>query len=635
MKSSISRSNNVIRNLWAFMQKNSAMKCKDRLSAVKPWIIILFMVPLLIYGHEAAANSISANPVTAANNIVIASTEDQHSSAHIEPARMNSQPGIAVVFEGTGDLHYYAKAETAPEPQYKLTIKAKSDAFTFGEPNFPKWEIFNDPLGDKVEVYKGDFTVFVPILNAASPQTATGQVNVTISGLACTSTMCLPPFEKTLNANIDWAARDNWTNISFEQSQPTVTQKPEITVTPSSGQSIWFAFGLAFLAGLTLNIMPCVWPVLPLIVMRIVSQSKKKHSVSIALGLSFCLGILLFFAILAGANIALHQIYGTSLQWGDQFRNPVFVSIMALLLVLLSLFMFDVFTITVPSAISSRQSSGKGYFSAIGMGLLAAVLSTPCSFGILAAAFAWAQSQPPKLSTVGIMTIGVGMALPYFILTSVPGLLNSLPKPGRWMELFKQGVGFILLIIAVKMIVALPESHISGVLYFAVVLAFSAWMWGTWITYNTKPFKKWLVRFTALALAGVAGWTFLSPPGAELINWQSYDDAVVQNAIDSDRPVLIDFTAKWCFSCQVVDKTVYSRKDIADLIKQKNVLAIKADTTERDFPATKALKQVFNEPGVPVTILLVPGSNAPIKFPGILFASELKQQLEKLKPPEK
>ena len=606
------------------------MKCKRRLFTKKLWAIILFTMPLYLSGQEAP-NSNPAPAPAETNNIVLASTGEQHSSAHIEPARMNSQPGIVVIFEGTNDLHYYAKAETAPAPQYKLTVKAKSDDFSFGEPDFPKWEIFTDPEGNKVEVYVGNFTIFVPILNAASSQTAAGQVNVTISGLACTSTLCLPPFEKIINVKIDWTQRQDWKNISFEQSPPAGTTQPEATGTSTSNESIWFALGLAFLAGLALNIMPCVWPVLPLIVMRIVSQAKKSHSVSIALGFSFCLGILLFFAILAGANIALHQIYGTTLQWGDQFRNPVFISVMSLLLVLLSLFMFDVFTITVPSAISSRQSSGRGYFSAIGMGLLAAVLSTPCSFGILAAAFAWAQSQPPKLSTIGIMTIGLGMALPYFILTSIPGLLNSLPKPGRWMELFKQAVGFILLIIAVKLIVALPEARTSGVLYFAVVLAFCAWMWGTWITYNTKPLKKWLVRLTALALASVAGWTFLSPPGAELINWQSYDAAAIKKTIDSNKPVLIDFTAKWCFSCQVVDKTVYSRKDIADLIRQKNVLAIKADTTEKDFTATKALQQVFNEPGVPVTILLIPDSNTPVKFPGILFADKLKQKLEQLK----
>ena len=607
------------------------MKCKGTFFSGKLWIIILSVAALSAWAQDTADPN-SSNPVIDTNNVLLASTGEQFSFAHIEPARMNSKLGIAVIFIGTSDLHFYAKSETAPMPQYRLTVKSLSNDFTFGEPNYPQWKMFLDPEGKNVEVYMGNFTIFVPILSAISPQTTAGQVNVKISGLACTSMLCLPPFDKSLTANIDWNERQNWTNISFVTNTDVTESSLPIA---TSTQPIWVALSLALLAGLGLNIMPCVWPVLPLIVMRIVSQSKKSRCVSIALGLSFCLGILLFFAILAGASITLHLIYGTALQWGDQFRNPLFVSVMALLLVLLSLFMFGVFNITVPSVISSRQSSGKGYFSAIGMGLLAAVLSTPCSFGILAAAFAWAQSQPPKMSTIGIMSIGVGMALPYFVLTSIPGLLNRLPKPGRWMELFKQGVGFILLIIAVKLIVALPEARTSGVLYFAVVLAFCAWMWGTWITYNTKPFKKWLVRITALALAAVAGWTFLTPSSVELINWQNYDASTIQNAINNNRPVLIKFTADWCFSCQVVEKTVYSRKDIADLIKEKNILAIKADTTEKHVPATIALRDIYNEPGVPVTVLYIPDQKEPIKFRGILFADHLKQQLEQLKVPKK
>ncbi|MBN1973176.1 MAG: thioredoxin family protein [Sedimentisphaerales bacterium] len=600
------------------------MKSIDMLLSKKIRIIFLFVTALCASGQADEPNSAAHD--TSVKNILLAEYENESSSARIEPARLNSQFGIAVIFEGTGDLHYYAKPETAASPQFILTVKAKSDDFSFGEPIFPEWETFIDPEGKKVEVYVGNFTVFVPIPDISSPETSTGEIDVTISGQACTSKICLMPFEKSLQAEIDWSQRELWQQVSFKQS--AAVKKP--VEEAASARTLWFALGLAFLAGLALNIMPCVWPVLPLIVMRIVNQAKNSRSVSIALGLSFCIGILLFFAILAGVNIALQLIYGTVLQWGDQFRNPIFVSVMAILLVLLSLFMFGVFNITVPSAIASRQSTGKGYFSAVGMGLLAAVLSTPCSFGILAAAFAWAQSQPLGKSTLGIMFIGLGMALPYFVLTSVPGMLSRLPKPGRWMEIFKQGIGFILLIIAVKMITALPEARTSGVLYFAVVLSFCAWMWGTWIDFNTKPVKRWLVRIMAIALAGVAGWTFLSTGSSKLINWQSYDNTAIQKAIDANQPVLIKFTADWCFSCQVVEKSVYARKDIARLIEQKNVLAIKADTTEKHFPATIALQEVFNEPGVPVTMLLLPGPNPPIKWRGILFAEDLKKHLESL-----
>jgi len=376
--------------------------------------------------------------------------------------------------------------------------------------------------------------------------------------------------------------------------------------------------------------MPCVWPVLPLIVMRIVEQAKQSKSRSIAMGSAFCFGILLFFACLAGANIILQLFYGTVLQWGDQFRNPAFVAGMALLLVVLALFMFGVFTITVPSSIAGKSGSGKGFAGAVGMGFLAAILSTPCSFAILAAAFAWAQAQPLLLATVTIIAIGVGMAAPYAILTSMPGLLKRLPKAGRWMELFKQTIGFLLLIIAVKMISALPEVRRMGVLYFAVVLGLSVWMWGSWVGYGTKQSRKWLIRIIAIALTVSAGWVFLPAPAAERISWQDYDATLVEAALAEQRPVLIKFTADWCLSCQVVEKTVYSREDIGQLIEEKGVLAIKADTTVKDYPATFALKNVYNEPGVPVSMLFVPGEKNPIRWRSMSFADELKTRLEKL-----
>jgi thiol:disulfide interchange protein DsbD len=318
------------------------------------------------------------------------------------------------------------------------------------------------------------------------------------------------------------------------------------------------------------------------------------------------------------------------LQWGDQFRSPIFVAAMALLLVLLAVFMFGVFTITVPSSIGGKASSRGGYFAALGMGFLAAILSTPCSFGILAAAFAWAQSQPLLPASIAIIIIGVGMALPYAVLTSMPGLLDRLPRPGRWMELFKQGIGFVLLVIAVKLVTALPQARIGGVLYFGVVLGFCAWIWGTWVGYGARPARKWLVRLLAIALALGAGWVFLPAPSYELIDWQNYDALSVQRALEQGRPVLIKFTADWCLACRTVEKLVYSRKDIARLIGQKGVLAIKADTSEWDSPATLALKHAYNEPGVPVSMLFVPGKKEPIKWRGIFFANKLKSRLEQL-----
>ena len=610
------------------MGERTAVISKYRLLTGLWWMVCVFAAACCASTQNSKEQS-SSLTTDITDGVELVKHEKEFSSARVEPARMVPKSGIAVIFEGTDDLHYYAKAETAPAPGLELKVQAKSDDFTFGEVVFPKWHLFIDPLDNKIEVYEGHFTVFIPITDVSAPTDTTltdkGNVEVEISGIACTSKICLPPFEKTLQTKIDWSQRSSWKNIS---STETGIDKPKTIKEPS--YSIPFALAVAFLAGLSLNIMPCVWPVLPLIVMRIVEQAKSGKKQSKAMGFAFCLGILLFFASLAAANIILQIFYGTVLQWGDQYRNPIFVAGMVILLVVLALLMFGVFNIGVPSSIAGKSASGKGYSGAVGTGFLAAILSTPCGFGILAFAFGWAQAQHWLLATVVIMVIGVGMAVPYAILTSTPGLLKHLPKPGKWMELFKQGIGFVLLIIAVKLIGALPQIYRTNVLYFAVVLGFCIWMWGGWVSFNTKPARKWIIRITAVIIVFAAGWVFLPTPAGEPIPWQDYDATVIDSALAEGRPVLIKFTADWCLSCQTVDKIVYHRKDIAKLIEEKAVLAVKADTTAKDYPATLALKNKYNEPGVPVSIFFMPGAEEPVKFHEIFFAGKLKELLQKL-----
>ena len=784
------------------------------------WAICILLANACAWGQDTG-NPDSAAPAGATSSdtvvgpIELLRYKDEFSSVRIEPARLGSKAGIAVIFEGTEDLHYYAKAETAPAEGLELKIEAKSDSLIFSEATFPKWGILKDPLGKSIEVYAGKFAVFVPIESTTAAQADTVEhvdVEVNISGIACTSKVCLPPFEKTLRTKVNWSQRDSWKQVTPRRSadvistdvvtislelqhdavkpgsesalaihfelkkdwhfyasketapggmnlkikpEPVIDRtvlfidettlssllnfgepifpRPEVYFDKALGQklevfsntftvyipfragpaafdadstffrpgetsgfahavqirigiegavcsqmqcrmpdfgelstqiridptapmsqpafrlpgpegipprepaklaettsvigSAWSALLLAFVAGLALNIMPCVWPVLPIIIMRIVDQAKKGRRQSVMMGLAFCIGILLFFACLAGANIILQSFYDKTLSWGDHLRNPVIVTALALLMIVMALFMFGIFTITVPSSIASKSGSGKGYAGSLGMGFLAAILSTPCSFGILTVAFVWAQGQSLPLGTLAIMVIGLGMAVPYAILTSVPGWLNHLPRAGRWMELFKQTLGFVLLVIAIKLIKAVPQENKINLLYFAVVLSFGIWMWGTWVTYGTKVSRKLLVRGIAVLLVILASWFFFTP---ELVDWQDYDSALIESAKSEQKPVLIKFTADWCTNCEVVDRFVYQRKDIARLIDKKGVLAIKADTTETNQPATLDLKNIYNEPGVPVSILLLPGQPKPIRLRELFFNDELTELLENL-----
>ena len=352
------------------------------------------MVPPALGGSEA---------------VEVARYEQEYSTVRVEPARMGDKDGVAVVFEGTSDLHFYAKEDTAPGG-YKLRIEASAAGVSFGEAFFGQWSLFRDPaLNKDFEVHVGKFDVFIPIVSEYS-KTQQADVEVRISGIACTSKVCLRPFAHKLETKIDFGKADSWRRI-----KAAAVGAEKEGVKPAASYSAPIAFLLALVAGLLLNVMPCVWPVIPIIVMRIWNQAGESKSRSIGLGLAFCGGILLFFAAIAVLNIVLISGFDTVFQWGDLLRNTAFVAAMTVLMVVLALFMFGVFTIGIPASVTSKAGSGSGYAGSVGMGFLAALLATPCSFAILAAAVAWAQTQTLGVATFTLMLIGVGMAVPYLI----------------------------------------------------------------------------------------------------------------------------------------------------------------------------------------------------------------------------
>jgi thiol:disulfide interchange protein len=531
-------------------------------------------------------------------------------------------PGLAVFFTGTDDLHYYADKKTAP-PDMELLVKATSKNLTFGEPIFPMPETIVDPAQQKVKVYAGNFIVFFPLKSPVDNKKHT--VDIQISGLTCTSQFCLRPSDEKIQLKLDLAKAKDWPIVELGETEIHASAEPQ---TGGGDRYSWpFAFGLAIVAGLILNVMPCVWPVIPIIVMRIWNQAQESRAKSIGLGLAFCGGILLFFACLALLNIIMLLGFDTVFQWGDQMRSTPMVVGLTLVMIVFGLFMFNVFSIGIPASVTAKAGSGSGAAGSVGMGFLAALLSTPCSGALLAAAFVWAQTQHLLIGTIAIMMIGVGMAIPYLILTSVPGLLSKMPKPGGWMEKVKLGLGFLLLLIAVKFFKAIPDNMKVSVLYYAVILSMCAWVWG-WVNYTTAKARRRITRLIAVVLAVAAGM-WLLPPEKVLIDWQKYDSAAIEKHIEQGDPVLIKFDADWCFNCEIVKKFVYKKQDVADLIKQKGVTAFKGDTTTKEMPASVALEKKYNEPGVPVTVLHLPGG-VEKHLGGLFNKDDLKEILNKL-----
>jgi thiol:disulfide interchange protein DsbD len=576
------------------------------------------------------------------NAVQIVTYQKEYSTAHLEPAQIGEQKGLVLVFKGTDDLHYYAKSETAPAPDLQLKIIAQSDDIEFDKTIFPQWSIFKDPTGKDVEVYVGNFKAFLPIKGTSeSSSSQPADVTVKITGIACTRQICLPPFEKTLTTVVNIAEADSWQEISFKIPEPTHPLKSaQYTVTPEADRQaiLHYSTGvyylLAILAGISINIMPCVLPVIPLIMMRLIEQSKKSNANRIASGMAFCAGVVLFFATFALVSAVINISTGAVLDLNSLFRYPSAVIVLFLAIVFFGLVMLDVITLTLPSSVTSKQGSGSGIAGSLGMGFFAGILSTPCSGALLGFVLVWAQTQPLLVSSLAIVLMGVGMALPYAVIVLVPKLLDKVPKPGHWMEIFKKTTGFLLFFIAVKITLsALPKERLIDVLIYGIVFSFCVWMWGKWVSFSTPAGKKWTVRLIALVIAVVIGtWLLpaktLSPEGS--IDWQQYDANIVNKAVLKRQPVLLKFTADWCTNCKVVDKKVYQDPEVARLVKEKNLLSIKADTTVIDYPATVDLKQVYGEAGnVPVTIIILPDGRQE-KLRGIFDKQELIKILDQL-----
>lgn len=572
---------------------------------------------------------LAAVPAVAQENPSLAETDLGTAAvvAQFDSIRPGADSAVAVKFELAKNWHFYADRQTAPG-QMSLSFKPQAPGLTFGEPVLPASRSYYDEgLKKKVQVFSDKFTIYIPFKAEDSADIGNIDISVRIEGAVCSGMMCrISDFgELQTSVRLDHQAQMASPAFNVIAAQPETVR--------STSYSTPVAFLIAILAGLILNVMPCVWPIIPIIVMRIWNQAGEKRAKSFALGLAFCFGILLFFAAIAAANIVLRVGYGVVFQWGDHFRNPAFVLAMTLLMVVLGLYMFGLFTIGIPSSLTGKGSgTGSGFAGNIGMGFLAALLATPCSFAILAAAFAWAQTQTLPIATFTIMLIGVGMAAPYLVLTSIPKMLDKLPKPGGWMDHVKHGMGFLLIVIAVKLLSAMPADSRMNVLLYAVVLSFCVWVWGRWVTYSTPTPRKWAVRAFAVVLAVAFAWLMLPGFGTQaqkLIEWKDYEPAEIAEAVENDRPVLIKFTADWCTSCVVVERMVFKRKDVADLIKQKNVLAIKADTTLAGTKATLDLANVYNEPGVPVTVLHLPDGKQP-HLRGLFGKNDLLKLLNEL-----
>jgi thiol:disulfide interchange protein len=395
----------------------------------------------------------------------------------------------------------------------------------------------------------------------------------------------------------------------------------------------------AFIGGLILNIMPCVLPVIALKILGFVSEARSEPRRVRNLGLIYALGVLVSFLALAGIVIGV-KAAGHHAGWGMQFGSPIFVVCLTTLVTLVALNLFGVFEIAPGGKIlnsAGQLASKHGASGAFFNGLLATILATPCTAPFLSGALGFAFSQSAATIIFIFLFVGLGLASPYVLLSWNPAWLKFLPKPGAWMEKFKIAMGFPMLATVVWLLNIAAASYGKNVLWlgvFLVVVAFAAWIFGEFVQRGSK--HKTAAAIIALflfvggyvlALEKELNWRTAMPEAdatgslkesADGIDWQHWSPEAVATARAAGKPVLVDFTADWCLTCQVNKGTSIEIPSVRAKLKEINAVAFTGDYTRTPDNITAELNR-YNRAGVPLVLVYPKNAGAPpIVLPEVL-----------------
>lgn len=376
---------------------------------------------------------------------------------------------------------------------------------------------------------------------------------------------------------------------------------------------------LAYLGGLILNLMPCVFPVIGLKIMGFVEQAGQDSKKIMLHGLIFTAGVLVSFWVLSGLLLILRS-GGQQLGWGFQLQEPWFNYALILLLLTFALslngvFEFGMSAIGIGNKLTHKSGVSGSFFS----GVLVTVVATPCSAPFLAPALGAALALDPFQSLLVFSTIAIGLSTPYLLLSLFPSVLKSMPKPGAWMETFKQFMAFPLYATVAYLIWALSgqidESNQFNLLLSLVLVAMALWIFGRWGTLARSKSTRYSAVVVTLLLIVVS--IVIGHPREKKNLWEPWSPELVEKYVAEGKTVYVDFTARWCATCQLNKRLIFSSKKVNEIFKSKKVVALKADWTNRDERITRRLREL-GKAAVPVNLIYKNGKNEPIILPEIL-----------------
>ena len=434
--------------------------------------------------------------------------------------------------------------------------------------------------------------------------------------------------------------------VAAASTQASAPEPASTTANPSGAKLVLLSellrvSGLAFIGGLILNLMPCVFPVLFLKGLALVNSGNEQRHQLRAHGLVYTAGILVSFWILVAVLLGLRAA-GATLGWGFQIQSPIFLELIAGLLFFLGLSLAGQFEIglTLTSAGGSLAAK-RGFTGSFFTGVLAVIVATPCTAPFMGAAIGYALAHPAAVTFAVFTALALGLAAPYFALTLQPAWTRLLPKPGAWMEVLRQAISVPIFATVIWLAWVVAQAYgaaiLAALLGSFLLLAIAGWFLGRW------PGRRWASIIAALIVLGVIAISVIAPGklavASETVNqsemkglWQPWSTDAVSRSLAAGQPVFVDFTAKWCLSCQVNERVALDHPEVEQAFQARNVVLMKADWTRHDEAITQALT-ALGRSGVPAYALYTPGQSEPRMLPEVLTPGIVEDVLDKLPKP--
>ncbi len=403
-----------------------------------------------------------------------------------------------------------------------------------------------------------------------------------------------------------------------------------------SGLGLLAAVAFAFIGGLILNLMPCVFPVLSLKALTFAERAHNEAAKVRRDGLMFLAGVLVSFAALALALIALRGA-GAAIGWGFQLQSPAVVAGLALLFFAIALNLIGAFEFGGGrfQNFGSSLAEKKGPMGAFFVGVLAVIVATPCTAPFMGAALGYAMVQPAWVSLAIFLALGAGLAAPFVLLAFSPPLLRLLPRPGPWMVRARQLLAFPMAATAIWLVWVLSllagADGVAAALLAMLAFAFAVWAFGAFR-------RRAGVVLGALGLFGAAASLTLAAvaqapdagahyAGGAKLDAEPWSPELVQTVLAEGRPVFVDFTAAWCVTCQVNERTTLSSRRVVEAFANTGAAYLVADWTARDA-AIEAELAKYGRSGVPLYLVFSPGGGEPVILPQILTERRVASALQ-------